>query len=256
MINIDKYAYTSKLKSIEPIEKFVFSMLPLVVCLYTDKIIISVLIFLIMVSVTVKAGGTPLPVFLKLLLVPMAFIIIGVITIAINISKDSQIFLFSLKVSDSWIGVSKPGLNKAITLFFKVLGSVSCLYFLSLSTPMIDLLTVFRKLKVPKLMIELMGLIYKFIFILIETADTIFIAQNSRLGYINLSIGYRSLGVLISSLFIRAYKRSSDLYNSLEARGYNGELNVLEESFEKNNKLYIGAIVINAFLVIAAVLLR
>ena len=190
------------------------------------------------------------------MVLPMAFLLIGVATVAISSSSSSQNFLASVNFGNVWIGVSTLGMVTALKLFFKSLGAVSCLYFLSLSTPMVSLLSALRLLGVPKLLLELMSLIYRFIFVLLETADTIFTAQNSRLGYSRLSSGYRSLGVLIASLFIRAYKRSDELYTALESRGYDGELNVLDEHYEKDWNGYIGAFGMNIIIITATLVLK
>lgn len=256
MINIDTYAYASRLKCIDPMQKFAFALLTLGVCLWADTLLISFAVIVIMGWMTIRSGGTPLSFFIRLLMVPMAFLVIGVLTIAINFSSNPQGFLFSIPIAGSWIGVSAVGIYEAGRLFLRVLGSVSCLYFLSLSTPMIDLLNVLRRLKLPKIMVEMMGLVYRFIFVLLDTADTMLIAQNSRLGYRSLSTGYHSLGVLASTLFIRSYKRSNDLFTSLESRGYDGDLNVVEEPFEKSRKIYGVTVVINAILVFVALSLK
>lgn len=156
-----------------------------------------------------------------------------------------------------YLGVTQAGLQTALHLFFKALGSVSCLYYLSLSTPMTDVLAVLRRLKVPRLLVEMMGLIYRFIFVFLETAENMLTAQNSRLGYATLPAGYRSLAALMSNLFIRAYKRSDELYTALEARGYDGELNVLEETscpFRWTGLL--PAVGLNCFLVLCTLYLR
>lgn len=256
MINIDNYAYISKLKGIDPMLKLVFALLTLGVCLWANSALIAVLVILIMGWVTVCKGGTPISLFMKLMLIPMSFLIIGVLTIAVNVSQSQSIFLFSIALAGTHIGVSSVSIANAIRLFFKALGAVSCLYYLSLNTPMVDLLAVLRRLKVPKLMIELMGLIYRFIFVLFETANTMITAQQSRLGYSNLSSGYRSLGTLASTLFVRAYKRGDALYTALEARGYDGELNVLEESVVTHWSEYIAPVCINLLLILGTLFLR
>lgn len=256
MINIDKYAYSSKLKQTAPLKKLTFAMLALGVGLWADSVPVSVLVLLIMGYCTIYKGGTPIALFIKLMLVPISFLIIGVLTIVINASGNKDIFLFSIAAWGTHIGVSQLGMQQAAHLFFKAMGAVSCLYFLALSTPMVDLLAVLRRLKVPKLMLELMGLIYRFIFVLLETADTIHTAQSSRLGYLNLTSVYRSLVALTSTLFIRAYKRSDELYTALEARGYDGELNVLEEPYKTHWTEYIAPVTINLALVGLALLLK
>lgn len=256
MILIDKYVYSSKLRDLDPMQKVFFALLTLGVCLWANLEIISITVIFIMGAITVLRGGTPLRFFMKLLLVPMSFLLIGTLTIAVNVSKTQETLLAAVPIANIWLGFSPTGLQDAIQLFLKVLGTVSCLYFLSLSTPMVDLLAALQRLPVPKLLVELMGLIYRFIFVLIETADTIYNAQNCRLGYSGLSTGYRSLGSLASNLFIRSYKRSNELYTALEARGYEGELNVLEENYEKSWSGYAIALVINLLLVLFTIILK
>lgn len=256
MIYIDKYAYISKLKNQDPMYKFIFCMLTLGMCLWANSIIVSFMVLFIMGWYTVCKGGIPFTLFMKLLVLPMSFLIIGVLTIGINVSEKQSVFLFYISAFGTNIGVSQTGIQSAMRLFFRALGAVSCLYYLSLSTPMVDILQVLGKLRIPKLFIELMGLIYRFIFVLLETADIMFTAQKSRMGYSSFSSGYRSLAALASTLFIRSYKRSDELYTALEARGYDGELNVLEEYFETERLQYVAPIIINLFLATMTMILR
>jgi cobalt/nickel transport system permease protein len=252
MIYIDKYAYLSRLKQTNPLQKLVLAVLVLGVCLWADSVAVSVLTLLIMGWYTVCKGGTPVGIFIRLMLVPLSFLVIGVLTIAVNVSGDKDVFVFSIYVFGMHIGVSQSGILSAANLFLKALGAVSCLYYLALSTPMVDLLAVLRKLKIPRLMVELMGLIYRFIFVFLEMADTMFTAQNSRLGYAGVSSGYRSLAALASSLFIRSYQRADELYIALEARGYDGELSVIHEQPETHWTEYIPIVLINLFLIAVA----
>lgn len=256
MINIDKYAHISKLKHTAPMKKLVFSMLSLGTCLWADSIIVSILVLLVMGWLTVLKGGIPIGLFIKLMLVPASFLVIGVLTIGISVSVSNDAFLFSLHGFGMYMGVTQASIQKALHLFFKSLGAVSSLYYLSLSTPMVDLLAALGKLKVPKLLTELMGLIYRFIFVLLETTETMFTAQNSRLGYSDLFTSYRSLAALASTLFIRSYKRADDLYTALETRGYDGELNVLEEEYAAKWTEYIPPVMLNVFFIVIALILK
>jgi cobalt/nickel transport system permease protein len=256
MIYIDKYAYTSNLKYQHPMEKFIFSLLTMGVCLWANSLIISVMVLLIMGGVTIRKGGIPFSFFVKLLLIPVAFLTMSVLTIMINLGDSPSHFIGSVSINHIYMGVSKISIENAIRLFAKSMGAVTCLYYLTLTTPFVDLLSVFRMLKIPKLLQEMMALIYRFIFVLLETGDTIWIAQNARLGYSSLKIGYFSLGTLASSVFIRAYKRANELYTALEARGYDGELNVLEEPFTTSWEFYILPIAINLLLIVGTLLLR
>lgn len=73
MINIDKYAYSSKLKNINPAEKMFFALITLCVCLWANNFIVSMLIISIMTFLITKVGRTKIGVFIKLMMVPIAF---------------------------------------------------------------------------------------------------------------------------------------------------------------------------------------
>jgi cobalt/nickel transport system permease protein len=229
MIDIDSFAYTSKLISINPMEKFLFGILTMFSCLYCNSIYISMFLIILMGFITVRKGGIPFFFYLKLMLLPFSFLIIAVITIAINVVDGSSGILFSFKILGGNIGATNTSVLLALGLILKSLAAVSCLYFLSLSTPMTDILYVLKRLRVPKLIVELMHLIYRFIFIMLNSMQMIVTAQTSRLGYSNSTRAFRSSAQLIASIFIKSYTRSQDIYSALEARGYEGEINVLEE---------------------------
>lgn len=255
MIYIDKYAYISKLSGEDPALKFLFSSATLGVCLWADSIPISLFIVACMAWASVRKGGLPFRFYCKLMLLPMSFLIMGVLTIAVQVSARPEEFLLSYRLRGITVGATGIGLQTAAGLFFKALGAVSCLYFLSLTTPMIEMLSVLRKLKVPRLMVELMGLVYRFIFLLMDMADGMYTAQASRLGYTTLSASYRSLAGMASSLFIRSYKRTQDLYAALESRGYDGEIHVLERRYDVSPWKYAAVIAWVCTLITAAMVL-
>ena len=139
-----------------------------------------------------------------------------------------------------------------IQLILTALASVSCLYFLSFTTPMPDILEVLRKLHCPKLLIELMLLIYRFIFVLLDTASALTTSQNCRLGNRDYKTSIRSFGMLGSALMIRAVQRSNKLYDAMEARCYDGTIRVLSESRPPRKKIVAAIILFDTALFLFA----
>ena len=254
MIGIDQLAFQSKFRNVDPGEKMFFAILTLGVCLFAKDIIVPTIVLITMGFLTVLKSGTKLKTYFKLMLLPFSFLILGVFTIAIGIDKEAIKLLFSLKIFGWYVGISKVGILTAGLLFFKSLGAISCLYFLSLTTPMTDLLIVAGKLRMPPLVLDLMSLIYRFLFIIMDTGATMVTAQDSRLGYTNVKSSFKSMGALSATLFIRAYKRGDRVYTAMEARGYEGELKVLEEETIKNRKNYFYGAAYNAGLIILIVM--
>jgi cobalt/nickel transport system permease protein len=67
---------------------------------------------------------------------------------------------------------------------------------------------------------------------LVMIAGQIHTSQTSRLGYSTFRNQFRSMGQLISSLFIISYKKVNGLFMALESRCYNGKMNVLEKKYK------------------------
>ena len=105
------------------------------------------------------------------------------------------------------------------------------MYFLSLNSPVTELTMALEKLHVPKLLVELMELIDRFIFVLAETASNIRTAQDSRLGYQDFRRSVSSLGMRSSMVFLRAWRKPERSYTALESRGYTGSLTTLTDAY-------------------------
>lgn len=231
MLKIDQYAYINRLAHIHPLEKLVLSLTTMLICLAVSSPATSLLVILCMAGMVTIMAKIPVWFFLKLMLAPVLFLIVGVLTVAFVWVKGPSGVLWGFRLGHYTFGVTGQGLVAAGNLFLKSLGAVACLYFLSLTTPVVDLLAVLRSLRVPLLFIELMSLVYRFIFVLLETADKIYISQASRWGYASLKTAYASLGQLLSNLFTKSSHNYRMLYRTLTARCYTGELKVLENSY-------------------------
>jgi cobalt/nickel transport system permease protein len=128
--------------------------------------------------------------------------------------------------------------------------------FLALTTPLVDLVDLFRRWHVPTLLIDLMTVIYRFIFVLLDSFNRMYTAQESRLGYS--SSFYRSLvnaGLLGSRLFIDAYQRSRRLQVALASRNFSGDLRVLPASYESSWTVVAASVAVGSSMVLVWVLL-
>ena len=85
-IAIDSYACNSRLRHISAGFKAGFSMLLLLFCIFADHPVISVLLILFAASVTVFLGGIPLHDYLSVLGIPVFFVLLGGIAIAVDFS--------------------------------------------------------------------------------------------------------------------------------------------------------------------------
>lgn len=238
MLTIDKLCYLSKLRYENPTIKFLFAILTLTFCIVSKSVLMGAVVLAVNGYLTVNKGGISFRRYFHLMMVPLTFLVLSTLAIVINIGKE-PLDAYAIPIGEYFITGSYMGLWKGLQLCFTALASVSCLYFLSLNTTMTDIISVLKKFKMPSLFIELMLLIYRYIFILLDIAYKLSIAQDSRLGNKDYKTSIKSFSGMLSALFLRAVKRSRYLFDAMEARGYQGEILVLEEHYPvKKAQLY------------------
>jgi cobalt/nickel transport system permease protein len=243
MLTIDTYAYTNRLKQVHPFEKTIFAMMTLAVCLAFKDFDLYFFVIGSMAAIVVGIAGIPATYYLKVLTLPLPFVLMGVLTVIFNFSKDPGAFDFGFRIFSYFIGTTNRSVLEGLAIFFRTYSCVSCLYFLSLTTPIVDLVWVMRKIRIPAIFVEILSIIYRFIFELLDTALLMKTSQDSRLGYSNLKRSYRSLGLLISNLFIKSFQNYKNLSMAMESRLYQGDFRVVEERYgiSFTNILFVAA---------------
>lgn len=235
MSGIDKYAYQSKLAGVKASVKLVFAVCMMLICIAFSSNVISIMTIALMSAATLFLGGCRPKTYYSLLIVPFTFLVTGVITIIINRLPSTEGAICWFGFLGGIYGISVNSLYAGINLFLKSMGAVCCLYFFSLNTPMNSFLSLLRK-KVPGIFVELMELIYRFIFIIWDESRRIYTAQESRLGYRGFSNSMKSLGELVTTVFIRALRRVDRVNVALESRGFDGNFDFLLEE-ERSSSL-------------------
>ena len=87
MIIVDKLCYLSKLRYVNPMEKFVFAMLTLIFCIVSRSIVMGILTIAVNSWLTIVRGGISAARYRNLMMVPLAFLLLSTAAIIINISR-------------------------------------------------------------------------------------------------------------------------------------------------------------------------
>ena len=228
-LEIDAMAYNSKMRSWNASYKVILAVITLILCIAFSNIYVSILTILMMGYLVVVVGELEFDHYISALTIPIVFMIVGAITIAIGYSL-SPIGQYNLHVFNLfYIHWSKESIKHAAVLILKALGAVSALYMMTLTTPLTELVSVLRKAHMPKLIIELMNMIYRYIFLMLDTWGRLRNSAESRLGFCDYRTSMYSFGQIASNLFVVTLKKGTAYYNALEARCYDGELNFLED---------------------------
>jgi len=233
---IDSLAYTNHLRSLPPSHKLLFAIALLILSLISHPLG-QILISLWLMLWIVIYAKIPAHIYGRLLSLPLGFWLTSVPAFVINgVSLDALQSVQSVQ-SDVWQGwhmvignfylyVSQTGLHQVGLLFTRALATTSSMFFILLTIPFTEVLQIFKGLRCPSLLVELMMMMYRFIFTLLAIADELWIAQNSRCGYRTWRRGMSSLGLLIGQLLQRSLLCYRQVSLSMAARGFNGELRV------------------------------
>ena len=255
MITIDKLCYHSKLRYVNAGEKFAFTIITLLLCVISRSIVIACIVLTATGILTVYKGGVPFFRYIHFMTVPLAFLILSTLAIMFNISR-TPLDLFAIPMGSWYLTSSRDSFRYSLQLILTALSSVSCLYFLSFSTPIPDILNVLGTMHCPKLLIELMLLIYRFIFVLLSVASAITTSQQSRLGNKDYKTSLKSFSAMVSVLFIRSFKRANALYDAMESRCYDGTIHVLNETVPPKKKNILAIAVFEIVLLSLTVLFK
>ena len=124
--------------------------------------------------------------------------------------------------SSSMLGlsVSEHGLHVAAGAIAGSTVSVLALITLVSVTPMPSLLEALRRLRVPAVFVMLLSFAYRYLFILVDEAERLETARESRSFGGGRLTHMRALGRMIASLLVRSFGRAERVYAAMLSRGY------------------------------------
>ena len=236
---LEYYSYNSKINSWNPHLKFWYSMVLIVLGIILSNIYISISIVFICGFITIFLGKISLKKYIDFFKVPTIFLLISVAVININFSKNITDFYY-FNVGDLYIYTTDENIKKSCILFWRALSGVSSMYMLALSTPLNEIIYVIKKVRTPQIIIELMYLVYRFIFIMRDSYKSMRKSIESRLGFRDYRISLLSFGKIISNILIISLRKSNSFYDSMESRDYKGEIRFFIKEKGINKKAIIG----------------
>jgi cobalt/nickel transport system permease protein len=165
----------------------------------------------------------------ELFVVPLSFAIMSVAGIILISGGHDLFWRWDILPAFS-LSITRQSINQGVYVFCRVLGGMSAICFISLTTPMTDIFTVFRRCKVPETIIDLMMIIYRTIFILMDHVVQVYQAQIMRLGYSTWRESLHSFASLCGAAFITSWESGEDLIQAMDARCYDGKFALLGET--------------------------
>jgi cobalt/nickel transport system permease protein len=143
-------------------------------------------------------------------------------------------------------GFTLQGLVAAGRIVARVAVSISLVVLLTLTTPWIKLLAALRSLGVPRIFILIIGMAYRYIFLLLGSVTDMYQARQARTpGTPKHDRSARAfLGASVGALLGKASQLSEEVHQAMTARGFRGDAKTLETQWPRAIDAYYGAAVV------------
>lgn len=151
--------------------------------------------------------------------------------------------LWQLSVAGWTLQITDAGATRFISILLKSWLSVQMAIVLATSTPFPHLLLAMRAMRIPRLLVAIFGLMWRYLFVLVDEALRLLRARAARsstpvvgAGSRQQSAGFtaprggtviwraRVAGGMAGNLLVRSLDRGERIYAAMAARGYDGEV--------------------------------
>lgn len=146
--------------------------------------------------------------------------------------------LLRVAVGPWTLTISDQGLARFISIALKSWLSVQVAIVLAGATPFPELLAAMRSLRIPRVLVVIIGLMWRYLFVLADEALRLLRARAARSGHANVpaarpggTLAWRArvTGGMAGNLFLRSFDRAERIYAAMAARGYDGEVRLLPQ---------------------------
>lgn len=174
-----------------------------------------------------RASALPLGFFVKRvwLFIPI-FTGIIVLPATLNIVTDGDVVVplpFGL-------GLTRQGLMAAAIITIRVATSISIVMLVTLTTPWARLLSALRALGVPRMFVLVIGMAYRYLFVLLGAVQDMYVARTARsIAPERDARGGRAfVGATAGALFGKAHYLADEVHQAMTSRGYRGDARTLD----------------------------
>lgn len=250
LLTLDVLAQVSRLNKINADLKFWTALVLMALCISSKNTFTGLFLTMTVPLFVVYMGGIKLRDYIRILALPTSFLLLSGLTLLIEVTNQNT-GVVGIPIMGHWLTISAVSQARSALVLSRALGAVSCLYLISLTTPMSELISVLRRVHCPNVLIELMYLIYRYIFILLSMYHTMTASARSRLGYASYRVSIRTTAGLYSNLLERSYRQAGKNFDAMESRCYQTKIQFLESRVRTETGHFIFAIV---FVIITLIL--
>ncbi len=221
-VQMDELAYSSRMLNWAPLGKLLFVLSLLIVGLISDSIVVPLITFCVGLALMAYSTNFRVPLILALAIAEAILIMVlgsGMISI---MGDPNAPALWDGKFLWITIHMTDVSFQKAWLIFFRAVAGVTLMLSFATSTPIPHLAHALRSVKCPVEICELIVLIYRYSFLLLERFLVMLDAAQCRLGYNGTMNAVKTYGGAMAGTFIFSMELAEKSETSLACRNYQG----------------------------------
>ncbi|MBP8868253.1 MAG: cobalt ECF transporter T component CbiQ, partial [Propionivibrio sp.] len=158
---IEQCAYSNRWRAVSPAAKGLFALGGFIAAFAAARPQTALTVAGLITLVAVAGAGVPLSRFARIALPPLGFLLLGCLSLAFSLGWSADPQGNGQELAVRWL---PDGWAPILTLGGRSLGALAALLFLAATTPLIDLIALLRRLRLPEILLELMVLCYRMLF--------------------------------------------------------------------------------------------
>ena len=221
-IQMDALAYSSRMLHWPPLGKLLLVIAVLIVNIMTDSVITAFAVMALGLILMAYSTNMRIP-FILGVFIAEAILILIVACGIISINGDpSQPSIWSAQFLWLDFHMTANSFNEAWLVMIRAIAGITMMMAFATSTPIPHLAQALRQIHVPDEICEIVVLIYRYAFLLLERLDTMWSAASSRLGFSGFKRTMRTTASIAVGIFTSSMNLADKAQVSLECRGYRG----------------------------------
>lgn len=221
-IQMDALAYSSRMLNWAPLGKLLLVIVVLIANVMTDSVVSALAVLAIGLALMAYSTNMRIP-FMLGVAIGEAILILIVACGIISINGDtSQPCIW--RADFLWLDLymTADSFNQAWLVMIRAVAGITVMMAFATSTPIPHLAQALRQIRIPDEICEIVVLIYRYAFLLLERMDTMWSAANSRLGFSGFKRSMKTIASIAVGIFTSSMNMADKAQVSLECRGYRG----------------------------------
>lgn len=246
-LTLDQIAHSSRFIKVSALAKLFLTLVLLFSSLLSKSFLVPLIVFAIGLVLLFISNSFRLPsILFAIYLNTFIILLLGVLVIAFTGSGQ---VVWQSEFLGHALDLRTEALNTALLVLSRGLAGFSVLIFFATSTTIPQLFQALRQLGLPGYLAELTVLVYRYSFLFVEQLLVVHSAASCRMGFRDSRTSLRTLGMILSGMFIRCMDMADRAQNALLCRNFRGEFPLYRLPAPLRPEWFFGILLLLALLI-------